>query len=268
MKIRLIIVSAVTSLAFASVAAAAPPVQQVGISAAGLADLATWTAPVFNTSTIKSFNYGKTQAVAPPIQHAAKFAPWCVNKLTGVLRAVKAAQACHANEVRVLHTFVLPPGPAGATGAAGAQGPKGNDGSNGTNGLAGAAGTNGAAGANGAAGETGASGAQGETGAPGSSGILAYQVFQTVQSFGPGGIGGAWCGAPDGSGFGSNGWVVVGGGAQLTDAQINAGVAVASSWPNLADPANPGWNVQVNKPADAGVGDVTVYAVCLKVATP
>lgn len=92
-------------------------------------------------------------------------------------------------------------------------------------------------------------------------------------------LGGPWRGRRPvrlhGHRLGDDGWVVVSGGAKLTDAQIDAGVAVASSWPSPpgpngsnpsgdGDPANPGWSVQVNKPANVGIGDVTVYAVCVK----
>jgi hypothetical protein len=90
-----------------------------------------------------------------------------------------------------------------------------------------------------------------------------YRVFTITQNFGPGGIGGAWCGAPNAN-TEDRGWRVVGGGAELTSADIDAGIAVASSWPNLSDPLNPGWNVQVNKPAGVDPGEVTLYAVCLR----
>lgn len=88
-------------------------------------------------------------------------------------------------------------------------------------------------------------------------------MFTGTQSFGPGGIGGIWCGYPMAN-TSDQGWKVIGGGAQFTSRQIDNGVVVASSWPNLQDPNNPGWNIQVNKPAGVSVGDVTVYAVCVK----
>lgn len=90
-----------------------------------------------------------------------------------------------------------------------------------------------------------------------------YQVFTSVQNFGPGGIGGAWCGAPNAN-TEDEGWRVIGGGAQLTAEDVNAGVVVVSSWPNLSDPLNPGWNVQLNKPTNYNPGDVTLYAVCVQ----
>jgi Collagen triple helix repeat (20 copies) len=131
------------------------------------------------------------------------------------------------------------PGPAGP---AGPQGPKGDMGQRGPEGI---------------------QGEQGEQGEPGINGVSGYQVFTSVQDFGPGGIGGAWCGAPEAN-TEDEGWRVVSGGATLTPADVDAGVVVVSSWPNLADPLNPGWNVQVNKPTNHNPGDVTLYAVCVK----
>ncbi|MEX2194488.1 MAG: hypothetical protein WD844_04305 [Thermoleophilaceae bacterium] len=121
-------------------------------------------------------------------------------------------------------------------------------------------------------GDRGPTGATGANGAGGQDGVLGYEVFTSVQDFGPGGIGGAWCGAPDANAT-DQGWVVIGGGAKLTDADINAGVAVASSWPSPpgtnggapnGDPLNPGWSVQLNKPMNVNPGEVTLYAVCAK----
>ncbi len=106
-------------------------------------------------------------------------------------------------------------------------------------------------------------GPQGDQGVPGVDGVSGYQVFTSVQDFGPGGIGGAWCGAPNANTT-DQGWRVVGGGAQLTPEDVDQGVAVVSSWPNLSDPLNPGWNVQVNKPTNVNPGNVTLYAVCVK----
>jgi hypothetical protein len=132
--------------------------------------------------------------------------------------------------------------------------------------LAGLHGKNGAAGQQGLQGDTGPAGQQGPKGDPGPKGppgISDYEIFSTTQSFGPGGIGGAWCGAPNANAS-DVGWRVIGGGAQLTDDQIDAGVAVANSWPNTTDPDNPGWNVRLNK-LNTTPGDVTVYAVCVKI---
>jgi hypothetical protein len=137
-----------------------------------------------------------------------------------------------------------PQGPAGPQGAKGATGPEGDTGPEGPKG------------------DTGPQGLQGE---PGADGVSGYEVFTSVQDFGPGGIGGAWCGAPEANPT-DEGWRVIGGGAQLTPADVDAGVAVVSSWPHLADPNNPGWNVQLNKPTNVNPGEVTLYAVCVKVA--
>jgi hypothetical protein len=113
-------------------------------------------------------------------------------------------------------------------------------------------------------GDTGPAGPAGSNGAPGEDGVSGYKVFTSVQDFGPGGIGGAWCGAPTANTT-DQGWAVLGGGAKLTAADIEAGVVVASSWPNLTDSKNPGWNVQLNKPENYNPGEVTLYAVCAKV---
>jgi hypothetical protein len=142
------------------------------------------------------------------------------------------------------------PGAPGVQGSAGPQGPAGQAGAQGPKGDRGA---------------TGATGPAGPKGDKGDRGVSGYQVFTTTQSFGPGGIGGSWCGAPNAN-TSDAGWRVVGGGAELTDAQIENGVAVASSWPNTNDPANPGWNIRLNK-LNYTPGDVTVYAVCVKVAS-
>lgn len=113
-------------------------------------------------------------------------------------------------------------------------------------------------------GPQGPKGDQGPEGLPGTDGVSGYEIFTSTQDFGPGGIGGAWCGAPDAN-TEDQGWIVISGGAQLSAADIDAGVVVASSWPNTADPLNPGWNVQLNKPANYNPGEVTLYAVCAKV---
>jgi len=162
-----------------------------------------------------------------------------------------------------------PQGPAGATGATGPAGPKGDTGAAGASGSVGAKGDTGATGATGPKGETGPKGDKGDKGDRGEPGLSGYKIFSTVQSFGPGGIGGAWCGAPDANAT-TQGWVVVGGGAELTDDQIRAGVAVASSWPNpdaTHGGLNPGWNIRMNAPPNVSPGDVTVYAVCVKAAS-
>jgi hypothetical protein len=138
----------------------------------------------------------------------------------------------------------VPPSP-GSRGPAGPQGPKGDTGATGLQGPKGDAGP------------------QGPKGPPG---IAAYQVFSTTQDFGPYGIGGAWCGAPNQTGLGNQGWVVIGGGAEWSNP--SSGSATAGEWPSppgpngsgSVDTANPGWVIQAN-----GVGgEATVYAVCIK----
>jgi hypothetical protein len=154
---------------------------------------------------------------------------------------IKPGTISYANLSTGVQDRLGQPGANGPAGPAGPQGPKGDKG------------------------DTGAAGPQGPQGPKG---VLAYQVFSTTQSFGPGGIGGAWCGAPTAN-TSDVGWRVVGGGAQLTPAQIDEGVVVADAWPNedtAHGGANPGWNIQVNKPANVSPGDITVYAVCIKVA--
>ena len=85
-----------------------------------------------------------------------------------------------------------------------------------------------------------------------------------TQSFGDRGVGGAWCGAPTAN-TSNQGWRVLGGGAELTPAQIGEGVAVAASFPNLADPNNPGWRIQLNHSGHTP-GNIRVFAVCAKFA--
>jgi hypothetical protein len=86
-------------------------------------------------------------------------------------------------------------------------------------------------------------------------------VVSMEQDFGPNGIGGAWCDDPD--------MLAISGGAVLSSADVANDVAVRSSWPYVADPANPsdrnGWKVQLNAPPNVDPGTVTVYAVCAKV---
>jgi hypothetical protein len=69
-------------------------------------------------------------------------------------------------------------------------------------------------------------------------------VVSMEQDFGPNGIGGAWCDDPN--------MLAISGGAELSSADVANDVAVRSSWPYVADPANPadrnGWKVQLNAP--------------------
>jgi hypothetical protein len=142
----------------------------------------------------------------------------------------------------VVGAFV-PPGGQGTRGPAGPRGPKGDTGATGPQGL------------------QGPKGDQGPMGPKGPPGVSDYQVFTTTQEFGPFGIGGSWCGAPNAN-TSNEGWVVVGGGAQFSSEDVQAGAAVVDSWPNTSDPNNPGWNIQINNTALKD--PVTVYAVCLK----
>ena len=112
----------------------------------------------------------------------------------------------------------------------------------------------------GPAGPAGPAGAAGAQGPPGAS---EYTVFTITQDFGPGGIGGSWCGAPNANAT-DQGWVPVSGGIQFAPADVTAGAGVAGMWPNFDDPLNPGWTVQVTSAVDPG--PATLYTVCIKVA--
>lgn len=126
-------------------------------------------------------------------------------------------------------------------------------------------GAQGPKGATGPAGRNGQNGLNGLNGKNGKNGVSGYQVFSTTQSFGDGGVGGAWCGAPTANTT-NKGWVVLSGGAELTSDQVNSGVAVAASYPNTTDPDNPGWTIELNK-SGTDPGNVTVYAVCAKASS-
>ena len=105
----------------------------------------------------------------------------------------------------------------------------------------------------------------GPQGEPGQDGVSGYQIFTSSLDFGPGGEGGAWCGAPNAN-TEDQGWVVLGGGAELSDADIDAGVAIAGSWPH-EDALNPGWTIQLNKVPNHDPGTVDLYVVCAKIPT-
>jgi len=173
----------------------------------------------------------------------------------GAGNVVMGKQTCPANKpygVRMPGTpndlFDRPEATGGAKGDKGDKGDKGEPGTPGEKG------------------DKGDTGAAGAPGAAGAAGVGEYQVFVGVQDFGPGGIGGTWCGAPEAN-TEDEGWRVVGGGAYLSTTDIEAGVVVTSSWPNTDDPKNPGWNVRLNKPANVDPGNVELYAVCVKVAS-
>lgn len=86
-------------------------------------------------------------------------------------------------------------------------------------------------------------------------------VVTMEQDFGRNGIGGAWCDDP--------GMLAISGEAHFSAQDVANDVAVRSSWPCVADPANPddrnSWKVQVNAPPNVDPGTVTVYAVCAEV---
>jgi hypothetical protein len=95
----------------------------------------------------------------------------CVNRL-GLIRIVKNASSCIANETLLRWNIVGPQGSKGDTGAAGVQGLKGDTGATG---AIGPAGETGATGAQGVKGDTGAAGAQGLTGDTGATGATGPQ---------------------------------------------------------------------------------------------
>jgi hypothetical protein len=193
----------------------------------------------------------------------------CWNTQKGTVRKVLTTSTCRAGETKIKWFGAGSPGGKGATGPEGPAGPAGPAGPEGPEGPEGPAGPPGGppgpAGPEGPEGPEGPAGPAGPEGPAGADGVSGYEVFTSTQDFGPGGIGGAWCGAPDAN-TEDEGWAVVGGGATLTSADVDAGVAVVSSWPNLDDPLNPGWNVQLNKPENVNPGEVKLWAVCVKTA--
>jgi len=112
-------------------------------------------------------------------------------------------------------------------------------------------------------GTQGPQGPQGPAGTQGPPGASEYTIFTGTADFGPGGIGGTWCGAPVANTT-DQGWAVVGGGVQFASADVTAGAGIAGAWPNVTDPLNPGWTIQAT--SDIDPGPATVYAVCIKVA--
>jgi Collagen triple helix repeat (20 copies) len=193
----------------------------------------------------------------------------CWHNSKGTLRRILSTAECRTGEQKIQWFSAGSPGgtgeagPKGDTGEKGDNGDRGPRGWQGEDGERGPKGNTGNRGPEGPKGDTGDKGDAGSDGEDGQDGVSGYEVFTSVQNFGPGGIGGAWCGAPDAN-TEDEGWRVIGGGAKLTAADVDAGVQVVSSWPNLGDPLNPGWNVQLNKPTNVNPGDVTLYAVCVK----
>jgi hypothetical protein len=117
--------------------------------------------------------------------------------------------------------------------------------------------------------ETAQDGADGDDGDDGKDGVSGYERVSSTQEFGPGGFG--WTTCPEGK-------MVVGGGYKFeTPADLSNGTGVAASFPAekgevLGTPPNTvtidgsAGVVQPNKPVNVNPGEITVYAVCAKVA--
>jgi hypothetical protein len=121
------------------------------------------------TAAVMALAIAATASAAYPTKPNHLRGPICANRHTGVMRWVKAVQACKKHEVRLM----VPPGdraPAGIQGAPGAQGAQGPQGAAGAKGDAGAKGETGAKGDTGAQGQQGETGAAGQDGAPGANG--------------------------------------------------------------------------------------------------
>src|SRR5215475_5298779 len=129
------------------------------------------------TAAVLALAIAATASAAYPTKPNHLRGPICANRHTGVMRWVKAVQACKKHEVRLM----VPPGdraPAGIQGAPGAQGAKGEPGAKGDTGAQGQQGETGAAGqdgAPGANGQDGAPGAKGDTGPQGPAGATGPQ---------------------------------------------------------------------------------------------
>jgi hypothetical protein len=153
----------------------------------------------------------------------------------------------------VLRQLEGKPGARGLIGAVGARGPRGLPGATGS------AGPRGVQGDPGAAGPQGPQGPPGQQGLPGITGYLSNSSPGTVEVGVTEGLKCYWAGprAPD------PGWRVVGGGASLSQANLDAGVAVSESFPDPSEPVI--WDVQFSAPH--GVPDptgVTLYSICVK----
>lgn len=132
-----------------------------------------------------------------------------------------------------------PPGPAGPQGPEGPAGPAGPQGAPGNQGMQGNVGARGNQGAQGDIGPPGPRGANG------ANGVSGYTVVSAEQTLDIDEVGTAACPGV---------LLPIGGGAQLTAAQIDGGVAVAASWPDIT-----GWDVELSGPLPQ---QVTVYAIC------
>jgi hypothetical protein len=135
------------------------------------------------TAVVMALAIAATASAAYPTKPNYLRGPICANHHTGVMRWVKASQACKKHEVRLMvpkspRSAAGLPGVAGPQGAQGAQGAAGAKGDTGAQGAAGATGADGAVGPQGepgAAGQTGATGAAGNDGAPGAKGATGDQ---------------------------------------------------------------------------------------------
>jgi hypothetical protein len=144
------------------------------------------------TAAVMALAIAATASAAYPTKPNHLRGPICANRHTGVMRWVKAVQACKKHEVRLMvpKSDRVPagiqgvPGPQGAQGPQGAAGAKGDSGAQGSQGEQGASGQTGATGpagrdgAPGAAGQDGAPGAKGDTGAQGPAGATGQQGRQ------------------------------------------------------------------------------------------
>jgi hypothetical protein len=147
------------------------------------------------TAAVLALAIAATASAAYPTKPNRLRGPICANHHTGVMRWVKATQACKKHEVRLMvpksdkspagapgvpgpqgaqgpQGLAGPGGAAGAKGDTGAQGAQGEPGTAGQSGAIGPAGPNGLAGA---AGQDGAPGAKGDTGAQGLAGATGPQ---------------------------------------------------------------------------------------------
>jgi hypothetical protein len=113
-----------------------------------------------------------------------------------------------------------------------------------TGGPVGLAGPKGDTGPRGPTGDLGPTGPKGDTGP---TGVLGYRVVTNGTP--PGTLTGVSC---------DQGWKVVGGGIQLTDADVQAGVVVVSEWPSSTN----AWVVQLNKSVK---DNPTVDGICIKI---
>jgi hypothetical protein len=178
----------------------------------------------------------------------------CVNKYTGGLRVVAAANQCRRAEYALSWNQQGQPGPAGPTGAQGPQGSTGATGAQGLQGfpglrgLTGPAGPTGPAGVTGAAGPVGPAGPKGDTGAPG--GISGYHIVTQVHVY----VGGPAPSEVVGTASCLAGEVVLGGGFRTA----SAGASISDNGPTMPDRS--GWTVTAHN-----ILGLSVYAICAKV---